>query len=130
MKAVQDALSTLGIAVFPDVWRPLHEERKTPNQYIVYVTDSVESGFEDDLPTELTTYIYMNLWSAIPPTAKATELKQLMWAAGFEMKEETTGSNYSSTRYEENLQYYCISYTWVLREEYTRSTPTPPNNDT
>ena len=119
MKQVQDALSALGIPVFPDVWRSL-DGKTAPPQYVVYVRRAVETDFYDEMPHTLVSYIYLNLWSSIPPTAKAEELKQLMWAAGFEMQEELTGTSVNATRYDEDIQFYCVSWTWVLREEYTR----------
>lgn len=121
MRQVQEALANLGIPVYPDVWRSENGEF-APAQYVVYVANHIETDFWDGAPHTLLSNIYMNLWSMTPPTQTAETLKTLMWSAGFEMKEELTGNSYNSTRYDEDIQYYCVSWTWVLREAYTRPT--------
>ncbi len=112
MKRVNQALKVTGIETHADVWRPLERDRRVPNQYIVYVTKTVEDEFYDDAPQSVQIFVYMNLWSAGDPTSAAALVRRAMRKAGFAMEEEETGSA-SGAKYDENAKMHCVSWTWV-----------------
>lgn len=115
MRQVQEALRGI-IAVSQDVYRPGDAAQDAAGQFAVYVTSTTEDEHWDDEARSLKTFVYMNLWSRTDPTEKAREIRRAMRAAGFGMAEETTGNTKGEARYAEGPKYFCVSWTWVLRE--------------
>lgn len=116
MKLVQDALKGIGIPVFPDAWRPMGENQNPPAQYCVYTVNTVPDLSADDGLRAVTFYVYLNLWSTGDPTAMAAKIRRAMFAAGFGMVEEETGSS-SSARYDESTHRHAVYWTWAYTRE-------------
>lgn len=111
MMQVQTALADIGIPVMVGVWRSTSEQSTIPDQYCVYTTSTSEAAHEDDAPSILRTYVYLNLWSRYDPTDMRTAIRAAMYAAGFGMVEETDQSGY-----DEDALMYCTSWTWCFME--------------
>lgn len=116
MKQVQNALKGI-IDVYADVYRPTNRSQTAPGQYAVYVTQTVEDEHWDDKARSLKTFVYMNLWSEGNPAETAKAIRRAMRKAGFSMAEESTGSSKGEANYAEGAKMFCVSWTWVYREE-------------
>lgn len=116
MKEVQNALRGI-IPVSQDVYRPENAAQDAAEQYAVYVTSTTEDEHWDDEARSLKTFVYMNLWSRTDPTEMAKTIRKAMRAAGFSMAEESTGSTSGEADYAEGPKYFCVSWTWVFRQE-------------
>ena len=116
MRQVQEALKGI-IAVSQDVYRPGDAARDAAGQYAVYVTSTTEDEHWDDEARSLKTFVYMNLWSRTDPTEMAKTIRKAMKAAGFSMAEESTGGTNGEADYAEGTKRFCVSWTWVFRQE-------------
>lgn len=122
MKIVQQALAGIGIPVMAGVWRATSQHQNPPPQYVVYSTTTTEDEHYDDRVTSLRTYVYMNLWSVIDPTAMADTIRRAMYAAGFSIVEETD-RGYNQTAYDTSTRYFTILWTWCWHEEVHTDAP-------
>lgn len=116
MKIVQQALSGIGIPVMAGVWRSTSPDQNPPPQYVVYSTKTTEDDHSDDRVTSLRTYVYLNLWSTIDPTAMADKIRRAMYAAGFSIVEETD-KGYNQPAYDTATRHYAVIWTWCIRQE-------------
>lgn len=116
MKIVQDALKSVGIPVYPAVWRAKDENQSPPDTYAVYTTMVTEAEHWDDDVRSERIYVYLNLWSVNDPTDTAARVRAAMRAAGWGMAEETTGTA-TSSRYNETADRYSVHWTWVRSRE-------------
>lgn len=116
MKRVQEALNGV-VPAFMDVYRPTAADQSAPEQYVQYVTNATEDEHWDDEARTTKTFVYMNLWSKGDPTEKARQIRKAMRKAGFGMAEESTGSSSGEADYAEGPKLFCVSWTWVCRDE-------------
>lgn len=116
MKIVQQALAGIGIPVMAGVWRATGPHQNPPPQYVVYSTTTTEDEHYDDRVTSLRTYIYLNLWSTVDPTAMANKIRSAMYAAGFSIVEETD-KGYNQPAYDTATRHYAVQWTWCIRQE-------------
>ena len=122
MKAVQTALAGIGIPVMAGVWRPTTSSQNPPVQYVVYSTTTTEASHYDDHVTAFRTFVYLNLWSDIDPTAMAKRIRSAMYAAGFSIVEESD-KGYNQPAYDTATKQYTIQWTWCLYEEVELDAP-------
>ena len=115
MKQVQAALKDIGIPVYAGIWRATSAAQNPPIQYVVYSTTTTEAAHEDDHPSLLRTYVYMNLWSDIDPTEMRLKIRQAMYTAGFGMVEESD-KGYNQPAYDTATEQFTVQWTWCLRE--------------
>lgn len=115
MKAVQTALADIGIRVMAAAWMPDANDKKAPDQYVTYSHTAHDIGYQDDLPTEKKTYVYLNLWSLSDPTEMAKKIRNAMYANGFVMIDEGD-MGYRQNDWNELTRRYSIQWTWLLRE--------------
>ena len=116
MKQVQTALASLGIPVMAGIWRATSPAQNPPPQYVVYSTTITEGSHHDDLVTSYRTYVYLNLWSDIDPTETANRIRNMMYAAGFSMIEESD-KGYNQPAYDSATRQFTVQWTWCLRED-------------
>lgn len=116
MRQVQSALAGIGIPVFAGVWRSTSSNPNPPVQYVVYSTTKTEAAHHDDGVTAYRTYVYLNLWSDIDPTAMADIIRQAMYAANFTMVEESD-KGYNQPAYDTATHQYTVQWTWCLYED-------------
>ena len=116
MKAVQDALSGIGIPVMAGIWRPTSASQNPPAQYVVYSQTTTEASHMDDVVTSYRTYVYLSLWSDGDPTEAAQKIRSAMYAAGFSMVEETD-RGYNQPAYDTATRQYTVFWTWCCRED-------------
>lgn len=116
MKQVQDALAGIGIDVFADAYRAKDASQAAPESYVVYVVRAIEIEHQDDEPTALRTFVYMNLWTKKRPQEYAKRIRKAMRAAGFGMDEESTGNTQADANYSEGVRYYNVNWTWTIEE--------------
>jgi hypothetical protein len=116
MKQVQEALSGIGIPVWPGIWLPKDSSQNPPEQYAVYSSTTTEGSHHDDKVTSYRTYVYLNLWSDTDPTEMAAIIRAAMYTAGFAMIEESD-KGYNQPAYSTQTRQYTVQWTWVLREE-------------
>ena len=116
MKQVQNALSHLGIPVMAGVWRANSPKQNPPLQYVVYSTTKTESSHCDDHVSAVRTFVYLNLWSDIVPTAMADSIRSAMYAAGFSMVEESD-KGYNQPAYDTATRQFTVQWTWCWHEE-------------
>ena len=116
MKAVQTALSGLGIPVMAGIWRATSPDQNAPSQYVIYSTTTTESAHQDDHVQSFRTYVYLNLWSDIDPTETANRIRSMMYAAGFSMIEESD-KGYNQPAYDSPTRQYTVQWTWCYRTE-------------
>lgn len=122
MKQVQDALQNIGIPVMAGVWRPTTSSQNPPVQYVVYSSTTTEDTHQDDHVQSFRTYVYLNLWSDIDPTAMAKRIRSAMYAAGFSIVEESD-KGYNQPAYDTATKQYTIQWTWCLHEEVELDAP-------
>ena len=122
MKQVQDALQHIGIPVMAGVWRATSPNQNPPVQYVVYSSTMTEDAHQDDHVQSFRTYVYLNLWSDIDPTAMAKRIRSAMYAAGFSMVEESD-KGYNQPSYDTASRQYTIQWTWCLYEEVELDAP-------
>ena len=122
MKQVQTALSTLGIPVMAGVWRANSPKQNPPLQYVVYSTTKTESSHCDDHVSAVRTFVYLNLWSDIDPTAMADSIRSAMYAAGFSMVEESD-KGYNQPAYDTATRQFTVQWTWCWHEEVRIDAP-------
>ncbi len=122
MKQVQNALRNIGIPVMAGVWRATSPNQNPPAQYIVYSTTKTEDAHQDDHVQSFRTYVYLNLWSDIDPTAMAKRIRSAMYAAGFSIVEESD-KGYNQPAYDTATKQYTIQWTWCLYEEVELDAP-------
>ena len=116
MKAVQTALAGIGIPVIARVRRPTTSSHNPPIQHVVYSTTTTEAAHHDDHVTAIRTFVYLNLWSDIDPTAMAKRIRSAMYAAGFSIVEESD-KGYNQPAYDTATKQYTIQWPWCLYEE-------------
>jgi len=116
MKQVQNALAHIGIPVMAGIWRATSPNQNPPTQYVVYSTTTTESSHHDDHVTGIRTFIYLNLWSDIDPTAMAASIRSAMYAAGFSMVEESD-KGYNQPSYDTATRQFTVQWTWCWHEE-------------
>jgi len=116
MRQVQLALKDIGIPVMAGIWRATSPNQNPPLQYVVYSTTTTEAAHEDDHVTSLRTFIYLNLWSDIDPSAMRETIRNAMYAAGFFMVEESD-KGYNQPAYDTATRQYTVQWTWVWRED-------------
>jgi len=116
MKQVQTALSHIGIPVMAGVWKATSPNQNPPQQYVVYSTTKTESSYYDDHVTATRTFVYLNLWSDIDPTAMADRIRSAMYAAGFSMVEESD-KGYNQPAYDTATRQFTVQWTWCWHEE-------------
>ena len=116
MKQVQAALSGLSIPVFAGIWRATSSNPNAPEQYLVYSTTTKEETHYDDQVIARRTYVYLNLWSISDPTATKERVRQMMYAAGFGMVEESD-KGYNQPAYDSQTRLFSVQWTWSLYEE-------------
>lgn len=119
MVEVQTALAPLmasGIPVYAGAWRPTTESQVPPDQYIVYSTTTSENFAADDTVLEHRTFVYMELWSQSDPSETIEDVRELMYAAGFGMKEESD-KGYNQPSYDYHTKNYNMSWTWTYNKE-------------
>ena len=122
MKQVQNALRNIGIPVMAGVWRATSPNQNPPAQYVVYSTAKTEDSHQDDHVQSFRTYVYLNLWSDIDPTAMAKRIRSAMYAAGFSIVEESD-KGYNQPAYDTATKQYTIQWTWCLYEEVELDAP-------
>ena len=122
MKQVQDALQLIGIPVMAGVWRATSPNQNPPVQYVVYSSTMTEDAHQDDHVQSFRTYVYLNLWSDIDPTAMAKRIRSAMYAAGFSIVEESD-KGYNQPAYDTATKQYTIQWTWCLYEEVELDAP-------
>ncbi len=122
MKRVQNALSHIGIPVMAGVWRATSPNQNPPIQYVVYSTTTTESSHHDDHVTAIRTFVYLNLWSDIDPTAMADRIRSAMYAAGFSMVEESD-KGYNQPAYDTATRQFTVQWTWCWHEEVRMNAP-------
>lgn len=116
MKAVQDALASLGVSVYADVYKP--QQAGTPeSSYVTYVTRMYEDDHWDDECHGYKVFVYMNLWTKSKPYTLARQIRAAMKAAGFSMEEEATGATSGESYYAEGLKLFNVRWTWVIWED-------------
>ena len=116
MKQVQTALKDIGIPVMAGVWRANSPKQNPPLQYVVYSTTKTESSHCDDHVSAVRTFVYLNLWSDIDPTAMADSIRSAMYAAGFSMVEESD-KGYNQPAYDTATRQFTVQWTWCWHEE-------------
>ena len=116
MKQVQNALRDIGIPVMAGVWRATSPNQNPPQQYVVYSTTKTESSHYDDRVSAVRTFVYLNLWSDIDPTAMADRIRSAMYAAGFSMVEESD-KGYNQPAYDTATRQFTVQWTWCWHEE-------------
>ena len=116
MKQVQEALKHIGIPVMAGVWRATTANQNPPVQYVVYSTTMTEASHQDDWVTSYRTFVYLNLWSDIDPTAMANRIRQAMYDADFWMLEESD-KGYNQPAYDPATRTYTVQWTWVYWQE-------------
>ena len=122
MKQLQNALSHLGIPVMAGVWRANSPKQNPPIQYVVYSTTKTESSHYDDHVSAVRTFVYLNLWSDIDPTAMADSIRSAMYAAGFSMVEESD-KGYNQPAYDTATRQFTVQWTWCWHEEVRIDAP-------
>ena len=122
MKQVQNALAHIGIPVMAGIWRATSPNKNPPTQYVVYSTTTTESSHHDDHVTGILTFIYLNLWSDIDPTAMAASIRSAMYAAGFSMVEESD-KGYNQPSYDTATRQFTVQWTWCWHEEVRMDAP-------
>lgn len=122
MKEVQSALQDIGIPVYAGVWRATSPSQNPPVQYAVYSTTTTEAAHQDDQPSLLRTYVYLNLWSGIDPTEMKYKIRERMYAAGFGMVEESD-KGYNQPAYDTATRQYTVQWTWCYAEEVNADAP-------
>lgn len=116
MKQVQLALKDLGVPVFAGIWRPTDGHQNPPAQYLVYSSTTKEETHYDDQVIARRTYVYLNLWSISDPTTTKERVRQMMYAAGFGMVEESD-KGYNQPAYDSQTRLFSVQWTWSLYEE-------------
>ena len=116
MKQVQNALKDIGIPVMAGVWRATSPNQNPPVQYVVYSTTKTESSHFDDHVAATRTFVYLNLWSDIDPTAMADSIRSAMYAAGFSCVEESD-KGYNQPAYDTATRQFTVQWTWCWHEE-------------
>ena len=116
MKQVQEALADIGIPVMAGIWRATSRDQNPPVQYVVYSTTKTESHHYDDRVSAVRTFVYLNLWSDIDPTAMADCIRSAMYAAGFSMVEESD-KGYNQPAYDTATRQFTVQWTWCWHEE-------------
>ena len=116
MRQVQLALKDIGIPVMAGIWRATSPNQNPPVQYVVYSTTATEASYQDDHVTSLRTFVYLNLWSDIDPSAMRDAIRAAMYAAGFAMMEESD-KGYNQPAYDTATRQYTVQWTWVWRED-------------
>lgn len=116
MRQVQSALAHLNIPVMAGIWRATSANQNPPVQYVVYSTTTSEASHQDDHVTSLRTFVYLNLWSDIDPSAMSDTIRAAMYAAGFAMMEESD-KGYNQPAYDTATRQYTVQWTWVWRED-------------
>lgn len=116
MRQVQLALKDIGIPVMAGIWRATSPSQNPPLQYVVYSTTTSEASHQDDHVTSLRTFVYLNLWSYIDPSAMRDTIRAAMYAAGFAMMEESD-KGYNQPAYDTSTRQYTVQWTWVWRED-------------
>ena len=116
MKQVQNALMDIGIPVMAGVWRATSPNQNPPVQYVVYSTTKTESSHFDDHVAATRTFVYLNLWSDIDPTAMADSIRSAMYAAGFSCVEESD-KGYNQPAYDTATRQFTVQWTWCWHEE-------------
>ena len=116
MKQVQTALKDIGIPVMAGVWRATSPNQNPPVQYVVYSTTKTESSHFDDHVAATRTFVYLNLWSDIDPTAMADSIRSALYAAGFSMVEESD-KGYNQPAYDTATRQFTVQWTWCWHEE-------------
>jgi len=119
MRQVQEALKDIGIPVMAGIWRATSPNQNPPAQYVVYSTTTSEASHQDDQVTSLRTFVYLNLWSDIDPSAMRMTIREKMYAAGFFMREESD-KGYNQPAYDTATRQYTVQWTWVYWEEVRR----------
>ena len=122
MKAVQTVLAGIGIPVMAGVWRPTTSSQNPPVQYVVYSTTTTEAAHHDDHVTAFRTFVYLNLWSDIDPTAMAKRIRSAMYTAGFSIVEESD-KGYNQPSYDTATRQYTVQWTWCWYEEVHADAP-------
>lgn len=122
MKQVQIALKNIGIPVMAGVWRATSPNQNPPVQYAVYSTTKTEASHFDDHVTATRTFVYLNLWSDIDPTAMADKIRSAMYAAGFSMVEESD-KGYNQPAYDTATKQFTVQWTWCWYEEVQADAP-------
>lgn len=110
MKAVQDALSGVGIPAYANAWRRTAASPTAPDKYMVYTTMRTEDFHADDVNRWYRVYVYLNFWTRGDPTNDVAAIRAAMYAAGFAMSEERE-------TYEDDTDHTLVSWTWVMWEE-------------
>ena len=116
MRQVQLALKDIGIPVMAGIWRATSPNQNPPVQYVVYSTTTTEASHQDDHVTSIRTFVYLNLWSDIDPSAMRDTIRAAMYAAGFAVMEESD-KGYNQPAYDTATKQYTIQWTWCLYEE-------------
>ena len=116
MRQVQLALKDIGIPVMAGIWRATSPNQNPPVQYVVYSTTTTEASHQDDHVTSFRTFVYLNLWSVIDPSAMRDAIRAAMYAAGFAMMEESD-KGYNQPAYDTATRQYTVQWTWVWRED-------------
>lgn len=116
MRQVQLALKDIGIPVMAGIWRATSPNQNPPVQYVVYSTTTTEASHQDDHVTSIRTFVYLNLWSDIDPSAMRDAIRAAMYAAGFAMMEESD-KGYNQPAYDTATRQYTVQWTWVWRED-------------
>ena len=116
MRQVQEALANIGIPVMAGIWRATTEQQTAPIQYVVYSSTTTEAEHYDDHVRALCTYVYLNLWSDIDPTAMVKTIREAMFAYGFGMLEESD-KGYNQPAYDTPTRSYTVQWTWIWFEE-------------
>ena len=116
MRQVQLALKDIGIPVMAGIWRATSPNQNPPVQYVVYSTTTTEASHQDDHVASLRTFVYLNLWSDIDPSAMRDTIRAAMYAAGFAMMEESD-KGYNQPAYDTATRQYTVQWTWVWRED-------------
>lgn len=122
MKQVQNALKDIGIPVMAGVWRATSPNQNPPVQYVVYSTTKTESSHFDDHVAATRTFVYLNLWSDIDPTAMADSIRSAMYAAGFSCVEESD-KGYNQPAYDTATRQFTVQWTWCWHEEVRFDAP-------
>ena len=110
MKRVQNALSSLGIPVFAGAWKATAENAASPQQYLVYTTQTYEDEHWDDINRCYRVYVYLNLWSTVDPTETIHLVRAAMRKAGFAFSDEAVS-------YNDDTRQTLVAWTWVCWED-------------